>query len=526
MNTPKIDPTPRRLLVCLSLVFTGGLAGPLVQAQPLSCPAVFDSQSESKVPQNQAELDQLVLELLRGEALYIPVRNGFVSAAEGTAEGHEYSSFLWWRDVARVVQGLVAKAELLRMTPGVSQEEREQAEKDARDAAMGMVKIMADKRFKTKALANIMNPNLHMRPEGDTLVPETRTQTAPYIEDREPTEQEKYESSQWGHKQNDALAAFGNTLLDAINGGYLHSSEVSGQAKLNLELLTTYLTRVQYWKMWDVGAWEEPHHFANRTSSVGMVAGFIERIMKGLYAGEHRPVIPLDYFFLDLKSELSRLEAANLTERQRNVVRTVMTAETLKQAVSHGVALTKSRLGLNNRGNDPSFYEFTSSVAGETPRGADTAIFHILWHSPSALSLADQLHIVEGLKVLEREHGYIRYEDDQYLNLGYGEAEWTLIDADLVSWYSDAYRTERNPEFLQKAKYHAGRMLSQITVEGALTTEGHPIAAGIVPEAFVPADARGQTYKISPNSPLNWSTANVIRALKKLREAYILADRR
>ncbi|MCB0377032.1 MAG: hypothetical protein KDD33_00940 [Bdellovibrionales bacterium] len=471
------------------------------------CSSIFSYQKMTKMQAWDFEFDNKVRHLVKIGALEIPTQDGFIAAAEVGGHHGNYGRFFWFRDIARVFQGLMRAPELY-----VGKAQARALEK-RREVALALVKIIEDPHLQEQALANIRNPLLHLdEAHGFNSVIWIRRMIEPFKERRSSTVDELKEEADWGHKQNDALAALGHSLLDALAKDVLKPSDLTPQARVNFLLLSSYFVQLKFWKMWDVGAWEES--MGLRTSSVGLVTSLLERVKDGLYTeglgtqGGEGP------FFSEISKQWDSLFSQWHGET-RDTIKGSLGLKSLDHAIAQGTSLVRQRLGLDSEG---SVFEVQNGPHGEA-RAQDVALLHLLWHPMKSLSLLDQLYLISKLKVLEREKGYIRYVGDQFLR-GARAAEWTLTDADLVSFYSETYLKTKKNQYLQKAKYHAKRMLSQLTMAGAKTIEGEEMRPGIFPEAFVPVLENGNiVYKVSPNSPLNWTIANVIRAIATLNQA-------
>lgn len=495
--------------------------------------------------------------LLDQKAFEIPTQNGFVAAAEVGDHPGNYGRFFWLRDMARVYQGKTSYVRLLKRLSqnGNLNQEIELATTEAQAMARAMVRVFEDDLFRKQALSNILIPPHHLNEnDGFKNVIWIRRLLDPFVEGRAATDYELSQESNWGHKQNDALASYGLALIDAINEGRLSDNELSVKARANLALLAAYFVKIQYWNMWDVGAWEEK--LALRTSSIGLVLSFLQAWRKN-----KDKIFDVD----DLKVGFSRTEVLRVKE--------ALEERSLDHATREGLRHIREQLD-NEAVEAPLGDSFAT-------RNEDMALFHLLWHPIEGFDLENQLKLVDRLKVLERTSGYIRYTGDWFL---YGasqaalhmdklnlneqlaiadgstyrvatesdllqvvylheahaydkntqplvdfagrdlEAQWTLVDSDLTSFYAKTYLSTGESDFLEKAKYHAIRMYSQVTGESSTSSEGHPILSERFPEAYIPLrifeNGKVKTiYRVSPNSPLNWSTANAIRASQLLLEA-------
>jgi hypothetical protein len=98
------------------------------------------------------------------------------------------------------------------------------------------------------------------------------------------------------------------------------------------------------------------------------------------------------------------------------------------------------------------------------------------------------------------------------------DSRWTFQDFILVQIYTQLFRETQDPEFRKLAWFHLARGLGTITGENEIDIEGYPMKSWRVPEAWVPLHMvhEGKFFTVffaSPNSPLNWSIAEMITAL-------------
>jgi hypothetical protein len=295
--------------------------------------------------------------------------------------------------------------------------------------------------------------------------------------------------------------------------------------------------------MWDAGSWEET--MAVHASSVGIVVKLLERFK----ATGGFPDVPIP-------DDVARINEKTMRE--------------LDRVLDKGYALLNAQL-FGAR--------LTESVTGQpfSQHFEDSALFHLTWGFPQRFSLADREKILAGLEVLKRPSGYIRYDGDLFLygaaeaaknrpkvpfyrfqavirdgkyrlaveqeikNLvelhdlhmkdknsepfvevaGRGlEAQWTFFDSMAGVENARLFEETGDLKFRDSAIEHFRRLAGFATGFDMLTTEGTAVEPYRFPEAYVPVRVlvRGVpqiAYVVSPNSPLNWSTAEAaILALK------------
>ncbi|NJL24931.1 MAG: hypothetical protein HC902_06995, partial [Calothrix sp. SM1_5_4] len=358
------------------------------------------------------------VELLSRMGAYdIPVaEHGFVAAANVGDHHGGYGQFFWLRDLARVYQGLYARISLMERLasarPDVDYGPRiEKARTDARRVALALVRTLAERDWRERAVANILNPALHFGETGHSHVLKVRRMLLPFAENRPATADELAREIDWGHKQNDALSEFAHAVLDSLNHRILAVSDVPSEARINLLLLPAYFTRLQYWRMWDAGAWEEK--LAARTSSIGLVTSLQERLLSGLRQ-EKAGFGPEYRFFGEVREGTLPLLEPSLGATAARRVLAALRPRTGARVVSRGLEFLRTHI----------YHEcgLREALTGDhmATRCEDTAIFHLLWHPPRGLDDETALRIVSRLSVLEGASGYARYRDDWFL---YGAAE-------------------------------------------------------------------------------------------------------
>lgn len=486
---------------------------------------------------NETSVKEILQSLLREGALDIPSDNGgFVTAADVGDHPGNYGLYVWLRDLARVYAGTTARVRLLKLM-GADASTLQKAIQVQHERGIALLKLLADTWWTHQAWANIQDPGMHLDPsKAQQSSIWVRRLATPFREDRPPTAAEFAKESDWGHRQNDALGSFALTILEGLETDTIHLTDLTPQARQNLILLSTYFVKLQYAAMWDMGAWEE--QLARRTHSIGLVTSFLENLVR-IFPNE----AGIDY----------------------DGIRTAID----KAYELLGPRLTGERLVEADEGSVGSF------------RNEDTAISHLLWWTLERFDTKAHLQIIEKLDGLKRESGYARYADDWFLygpaevakhfeKMGLNglftvqrdsermiatpdqidrlvrlhaqhisdkdmqevteiagqnlEAQWTLPDSILSAYFSDLYMKDPKPEYLVKAKSHFLRALGLVTGHSDITSEGEKVKPYKLPEAYLPVPLiiNGEVktvYFTSPNSPLNWSTAEFTVAAEKLLQA-------
>ncbi len=536
-------------------------------------------------------LKPLVELLYQNETFHFPLtQDGFLPAANNGDHHGGYGSFVWLRDLARASSGVSALPQLLEKvgqpTTG--------ARKSVGDLNSAMLRIFSEKNQVIRTLQNILNPELHLDSfNGFRNVIFVRLGLEGRKGGKTPNKEQIEEESRWGHKQNDALALYGHSLLDGIARGEIKLSQLTLDAKAELVYLVSYFQRIKYASMEDVGAWEE--RMGIRTSSIGLVTSFLERFHSGW---QQKKSFSNDEaaFFKDLRQNWDRgfirahlnqfiKENANEFPTQQNNAWNILSQsiEELPKAISDSYSLLFQRLGIRTDTKGKRQYFDLTEVAGhENPRGADAALLHLLLYPPQFLTISDRLHIIEKLKSqLQRPSGMARYQNDWFLYGGPSavefagrlpidpdmiavkdqngfrpstradrdqvyadfmkqkydkdmsaiiekngeglDAQWSFQDSMLAQIYVKLYQETQNKMHLDQAWFHLARALAAVTGQHQINIEGATVEAFRAPEAWIPVKMIDQgkeftVYFTSPNSPLNWTTAELVTALNKYIE--------
>lgn len=510
---------------------------------------------------NLKSIRELSRMLLQHGAFEIPVQSGFVAAANNGDHGGNYGRYLWFRDLARTYQGLSAEARLLDW---LRDSGAGAARARAEQTAQGMVALISDELLRERAFANISDPRLHERGTGYRDVIWIRRLLAPLLQKRKPTAEEREGEARWGHKQNDAIALLGHATLDAVENGDLKLEDWSKTALENFWLIAAYFVRTDYGSMPDVGAWEEGQQV--RTSSVALVTSFLERLRALL--NSEAPMGRL----------LNEQEFAGWPTHERDLILTSVRGPEFEAAVGHAKDVLRERLPEDGareiheehhtRGADAALFHAlmfpvrTWSLparlnwlgqlkalernSGHIRYKQDWFLYGPAVAAPfdAKLKLAGSLALPSddgwrpaGSSDLEQiAHEHRAHEMDKNMSSLLKlagpdfEAQWTMQDSMLTQIYADLFRETGDPAHLAEAKRHFTRAAAWVTGFDQLTTEGEPATPFRFPEAYSPirrlvgggrAEAHGAPsplteYLVSPNSPLNWSTAEFLVATRKL----------
>ncbi len=402
----------------------------LVQNRQVLDGLVESTQTEENGLPDVGVLADLINLLIGKDTFELPVRpDGFLPAANN--EGHDggYNDNEWWRDKARALVGAMSLPKLkdLLKLQGVDLAKPNYGEDrvEIQNMRRAMVRLLTEKEQFERILKNIVEPDWHRH--GHANVPFIRQNIKPRSENRELTAEELHKESEWAHKQNDALALFGHSLLDGLKSNDLQPDQFDLEAKAQLLFLTSYFQRVDYHTMEDAGAWEELAGV--RMSSIGLVTSFLERMKKGLDDPTSMTENESQFFrelALDLKSdELKALLAEKIAANRDFYGTSGDEAWSIFQSSFEHLAATLERaydillpsLGIHRFTEDgKTTYGRIQEVINSRRRNEDAAVLHVLLYPPARLTIDDQLHILNEIeRTLMREAGISRYADDWFL---------------------------------------------------------------------------------------------------------------
>ena len=255
----------------------------------------------------------------------------------------------------------------------------------------------------------------------------------------------------------------------------------------------------------------------------------------------------------------------------------------LSKSIDHSYEMLLPALGIHRKAGKTTYGPMMEVTKGNVLRDEDAAILHLLLYPPQRLTLEDKLHILSELKKkLLRPAGIARYKSDWFLygnahpiefsgnfpfpanffsikdRNGYRattfneramiyqefqnqkfvkdmrkveeyvgenmEAQWSFQDAMFTQIYIQLYKETGDKHHMQEAWFHLARALGTITGENQINIEGHSITPFRAPEAWIPVvlTIKGESftsYFASENSPLNWTTAEIVTALYDYLEA-------
>jgi hypothetical protein len=538
---------------------------------------------------DQKMLLNLVKMLQEHDTFDIPMTpEGYVPAANNGVHHGGYGSYVWLRDLARIFSGISAKMKLTKSN-AKTKAKLAKAKSNLSQLAKALLKLFSEDLQIERTLKNIINPDLHNDPHnGFRNVIFVRLGLTPRTHGQQLTEHDVETESKWGHKQNDALALYGQTLLDGLARGEIKYEDMNIDMKAELIYLVSYFERIHFASMEDVGAWEEK--MGVRTSSIGLVLSFLERFQDG-WSGQPHISKNEKFFFAQLRKDweqgiIQKHFESFLSNHSSefsistNAAWQILTQSLYKinDSLSEAYSVLYSRLGIKINNNGTHTYQGLVEVDGPNEkRGADAAILHILLYPPKRLTIEDRLHTLNELKLkLMRDSGFVRYNQDWFLYGGpsaiasaaqlplnpdmiavtdHGqyrsssredrdriyehyqiqkynkdmsqvidengdglEAQWTFQDSMLSQIFVQLFKETKESKYLDLAWLHLARALALITGEKQITVEGQSVEPFRVPEAWIPVrliqnNTVHITFFASPNSPLNWATAEMLKAL-------------
>lgn len=311
----------------------------------------------------------------------------------------------------------------------------------------------------------------------------------------------------------------------------MHNGTITPQAE-DLDVLAQtvrYLDRVQYWKDKDQGHWEEDSRI--HTSSIGTVLAGIRDTQKMFDHYGYRHDIDIPRLMDKGVNSLYTILSHGLTD---------ISGKALTDIMTHGQHTWSEHL--HPKSSEARIPDFDIHH-----RQSDAAL----------LFLIEPLGIVQGSwaekivrdveQNLLREKGIARYLGDTYWCPGFKElltieerttsadgrldlrnasaakvaatqteAQWTLFDPILSSYWGKRYQQEGNPQHFEKQLKHLNRSLSQFTTQpdGSLKLPElyyHEQEGINLDDSF--ADAHRYNLQAGDHTPLLWSQANLLRAL-------------
>ncbi|MCB0411969.1 MAG: hypothetical protein KDD22_05545, partial [Bdellovibrionales bacterium] len=360
----------------------------------------------------------------------IQTQEGYVPAAANGNHHGNYGNFVWYRDLARVIVGLRALPHLLQKSyRTLHQPDKGLIDKTlfaAKKLSQAMLSLFAEKEQIERTLHGIKDPAWHLDPQdGFRNVIFIRQKLEPRLIGHTLSPQDIDEESHWSHKQNDALALYGHSILDGIESGETDPDSLDPNVKAELIFLSSYFQRLRFYEMWDSGAWEELNGL--RTSSVNLALSFLERFEKG-WNNQTNPISKEDLFLAQLrksfesdefKAYLSNfLQSTSMGYSAEEAYATL--ADSLKQipdSIHQAYSLVFKGLGISTDSLDKRIYSKLAEVTKGPLRNDDAALLHLLLYPPQGVLIEDQLYILGEIeKNLVKPSGVNRYVNDWFIH--------------------------------------------------------------------------------------------------------------
>lgn len=393
----------------------------------------------AKLPKrpNTTNIIDLISLLDSHNALEVPLtESGFVPAASNGDHHGGYGSYIWYRDIARVLDGFLSYLKTFKLIKPEDHNLKSQVLK----LSKAMLNLFSEDLQISRTLKNILDPEFHNDANnGFRNVIFVRLSLLPRIHSEDLNAEAIETESKWGHKQNDALALFAHALLDDLASGEIKFENLNLDMKAELIYLVSYFERIHFETMEDVGAWEEK--MGVRTSSIGLVLSFIERFQKGWTVNQSIKNSdmnnPESIFFRKLRKDWDQGKIKDhlelfLRKHSNEFSPSIEEAWSILEqslnripnAIDDAYSVLFNRLGIsekNKNDNNSSLKKLTYSDIAEVKneheyRGADAALLHLLLYPPQRFTLTDRLHIINQLKSqLMRPLGFARYNQDWFL---------------------------------------------------------------------------------------------------------------
>lgn len=281
----------------------------------------------------------------------------------------------------------------------------------------------------------------------------------------------------WSHDQHDALGMFVFVSAQLVAQGLVEAPPIEEAVRH----VARHLERVEYWHAQDSGHWEEERRV--NASSIGCVVAGSSAWAHVARRCEADPVFPKGFI-----------------ERGADALHTILPWETP-----------------------------ASDVRG---RRYDAALLFLL--EPLACvegPVADQI-VSDVVGQLGRLHGIVRYLGDSYWAPDYryavdeaaravdysdridernrlarvgAEAQWTLFDPVLSTWFGKRWLRSNDRRDLDRQRHHLLRTLAAVTSD-------HTDCPGRLPEAYFLEDG---VWVLNDHVPLLWAEANLEVALRQ-----------
>lgn len=334
-------------------------------------------------------------------------------------------------------------------------------------------------------------------------------------------------SQGWMHNQLDAMGMWLYLTFKMANEEKLDLKKLNHSLSLSEEgndenncdsifsVALTFLNRIRYWEQYDVGPWEDYRGY-KRASSLGICLAAFKEAHK--YLEKHK---------------WNSIKIWNESELKREI----------ENGIMNGSYALKERIPEDGR----------EAIETDTHSFQlyDSALTLLLYPCNPSLSEMQEKAILKTLYNHRMgEIGFTRRDSDNYVGMnyiynhrgegiysnmdvsGYEAAQWSIFDPLLASYHYKKYvnSSGKNEESFLLADMHMKRTLAHITKAKDRFSKASGIfrdisvPKGILPEAYW-LDTRENRWRPNENSPLLWTEANFILAIKEAVPAISLWER-
>lgn len=305
-------------------------------------------------------------------------------------------------------------------------------------------------------------------------------------------------NEKWSHSQNDALGYFLWLYCKLLNEGFLKPTKEDLEI---LALFPLYFHAISYWKDEDSGHWEEERK--KEASSIGVVIAGLKAIRQ-------------------LISKSPNNISNNLAYKDKFV-----TLDFLNELIQKG---------------EKSLYEILPYECNEPElkvRRYDSALLFLVYPLKVVNDImADQI-VEDVITHLQGDYGIKRYILDSFWAANYREklspeqrtanvsddmsyrnsliqsgqeAQWCIFDPIISVIFGLKFKETRKDEYLEQQTFYLNRSLGQLTGKNCVAGEFK------CPELYYLENGK---YIANDATPLLWTQANLIIALKQMEESLL-----
>jgi phosphorylase kinase alpha/beta subunit len=285
--------------------------------------------------------------------------------------------------------------------------------------------------------------------------------------------------------------------------------------------IAKYLEAIEYWHDPDDSAWEEDRRI--HLSSIGVVVAGLTTADKLLRAHDINPGINISSLIEHGHAAMRDIWQRGYTDHPdhpRTEHDDISGDWPLELTVEESLRDALKDFRLRPRPHDAALLFLVEPLSAVDPEMARSIVEDIEQHLKRKRGIArypgdtywspyfDELVEVEARTQAAEGRTEARNLKAAGIALTGSEAQWTLFDPLLSSYYGKQFQQTNAPEDREKQLHYLDRSLSQLTP----TSEGPRL-----PEAYYlthdKANGRNR-WQPNPHTPLLWSQANLLRALK------------